>query len=175
MFPNGLIRVFTGQGKGKTTAAVGLAVQAVANGTKVYMVQMLKGPETTGEQMAAKALGPMFTIAGMGRKGLVRSRMYKPIDYELARQALEKARVAMLCGEYGMVIVDEANVAVYKGLIDVQDLLGLLEVKPQGVDLILTGRNAHPEVMAMANSVLEMTKVKHHFEQGIKAREGIEY
>ncbi len=116
MNEKGQIHVFTGEGKGKTTAALGLACRAVGRGLKAFMVQFLKAPDTSGEQFAAKALEPLLTIKPMGRKGFIRRRGCEPLDTVMAELALEEARWAMLHGENNVVILDEANVAVHMGL-----------------------------------------------------------
>ncbi|MBI5250216.1 MAG: cob(I)yrinic acid a,c-diamide adenosyltransferase [Desulfomonile tiedjei] len=171
----GTIQVFTGEGKGKTTAALGLAWRAVGRGLKVFMIQFLKAPETSGEHFAAEAFGPLLTIKPMGRKGFIRRRGCEPLDTVMAELALEEASSAMLSGHYDMIILDEINMALHLGLIRLQDLLHFMKSKPENVELVLTGRYAHPQVIELADSVLEMRKIKHHFDSGIPAREGIEY
>jgi len=170
----GKIRVFTGEGKGKTTAAVGLAVLAVGRGFKVFMVQFLKAPGTTGEQIAIKSLAPKIIIKPMGRKGFIRCGG-EPMDVAMAKHALDEARSTMLSGNFDMIVLDEVNVAVHLGLIDVQDILDLMNSKPDNVELVLTGRDARPEVINRADVVIEMKKIKHQFDQGVKAQKGIDY
>jgi cob(I)alamin adenosyltransferase len=171
----GKIQVFTGDGKGKTTAALGLAWRAIGRGLKVFMVQFLKAPDTSGEHFAAKAFAPLFTIKPMGKEGFIRRRGCDPLDQIMAEMALEEAREAMLSGEYDLIILDEINVAVHLGLLNVTDLLELIDLKPEKVELVLTGRYAHPGVIERADMVLEMKKIKHHFDKGVMARKGIEY
>jgi len=171
----GKIQVFTGEGKGKTTAALGLAWRAIGRGLRVFMVQFLKAPDTSGEHFAAHAFAPMMTIKPMGRKGFIRRRGCEPLDTVMAELAMEEARGAMLSGEYEVVILDEINVAVHLGLVDVKELLDLIDCKPDNVELVLTGRYAHPQIVIRADVVLEMRKIKHHFDNGVAAREGIEY
>lgn len=171
----GTIQVFTGEGKGKTTAALGLAWRAIGRGLKVFMVQFLKAPETSGEHFAAEAFAPLLTIKPMGRKGFIRRRGCEPLDTVMAEVALEEARSAMLSGRYDMIILDEINMAVYLGLIKLQDILEFMKSKPENVELVLTGRYAHPGIIELADYVLEMKKIKHHFDSGMPAREGIEY
>lgn len=175
MAETGKIQVFTGEGKGKTTAALGVAWRAIGMGRRVFMVQFLKAPETSGEQFAAHAFAPMITIKSMGRKGLIRRRGAEPLDAAMAEVALEEARNAMLSGKYDVIILDEINVAVNLGLVKVKDLLNLMDARPENVELVLTGRYADPEIVMRADVVLEMKKVKHHFDKGTPAREGIEY
>lgn len=171
----GKIQVFTGEGKGKTTAAVGLAVRAIGRGFKVFMVQFLKAPNTSGEQIALQALAPSMIIKPMGRKGFIFRRGCEPADIAMATQALDEARSAMLSGNFDVIVLDEVNVAVHLGLIDVQDVLDLINSKPDKVGLVFTGRNASPEIIDQADVVTEMRKIKHHFDKGVRARNGIEY
>jgi cob(I)alamin adenosyltransferase len=175
MINNRPIQVFTGNGKGKTTAALGIALRAMSRGRKVYMVQFLKSPESTGEHRSAKALAPMIVIEPMGRKGFIRKGQGRPGDRDMAIAALDEARQAMLSGLYHMIILDEINVAVHMNLVEIQELLNFIEDKPPEVELVLTGRYAHPDVIARADTVLEMKKIKHHYDEGIAAITGIEY
>jgi cob(I)alamin adenosyltransferase len=175
MEENGRVHVFTGDGKGKTTAALGLAWRALGRGLKVFMVQFLKAPDSSGEHFAAKAFEPMFTIEPMGRKGFIRKPDPESDDRIMADRALQEARNAMLGGEFDVVILDEINVAVNLGLIPVESVLDFLDARPDRVEMVFTGRNAHPDVIERADYVLEMRKIKHPFDQGIAARKGIEY
>jgi len=172
---NGKVQVFTGDGKGKTTAAAGSALRAAGRGLKVLMIQFLKAPDTSGEHFAIKALEPMITIKPMGRKGFIRVRGVDPLDAEMAKTALEEAKWAMSDGEYDMIILDEVNLAVHFGLIGVEDVVKLLDSRPEKVELILTGRYASEELISRADLVVEMKKVKHHYDNGVGAREGMEY
>lgn len=169
------IKVFTGEGKGKTTSALGEALGAVARGLKVFMVQFMKAPDSTGEHFAAQYLQDLLTILPMGTKGFI----FKPGRDQPAavhaREALGKARAAMLNGDFRVVILDEVNVALFMDLIGVEDVLELIASKPETVELVLTGRNAHPRIVERADCVLEMRKIKHHYDQGVAAGEGIEY
>jgi cob(I)alamin adenosyltransferase len=175
MAEKGAIHVYTGDGKGKTTAALGLAWRAVSRGLKVYMVQFMKAPNTSGEHLFADSFAPMFTIRPMGRNGFIGDRPVEPEDLSCAEAALESARGAMLSGKYDVLILDEANVAVYKRLLEVEKLLALMADKPNDLVLVLTGRNAHPDVIDIADVVVEMKKIKHHFDKGVRATEGIDY
>lgn len=175
MTKNGLIRVFTGNGKGKTTAALGIALRCISNGRKVFMVQFLKSPDSTGEHKSAEALAPMLVIEPMGRKGFIRRGQGKPGDREMAIAALDEARRVMLDGSYQVIILDEVNIALHMNLLEAEELLSFIDSKPPDVELVLTGRYAHPDVIARADTVLEMKKVKHHFDDGVKATAGIEY
>ncbi len=175
MHEQGTVQVITGDGKGKTTAALGMALMAVERGLKVFMVQFLKAPDTSGEHFAALAYSEQLTIRPMGRKGFIRGRRAVQADKSMAEKALEAARAALVSGNYEMVILDEANVAVHLGLVGVESLMKVLESKPAYVTMIITGRYAPPELLDSADSVLEMRKVKHPFDSGIPATEGIEF
>jgi cob(I)alamin adenosyltransferase len=175
MSNKGPIRVFTGNGKGKTTAALGVALRAVAAGRKVFMVQFLKSPDSTGEHMSAKSLAPMLVIEPMGRKGFIRQGKGQPGDRDMALAALHEAKQAMLSGLYQVIILDEVNVAVHMKLLETEELLKFIEKKPEEVELVLTGRYAHPNITERADTVLEMKKMRHHFDEGIAATPGIEY
>jgi cob(I)alamin adenosyltransferase len=171
----GRIQVFTGEGKGKTTAALGLAVRAIGRGLKVYMVQFLKAPHTSGEHVAVQSLAPMLIIKAMGRKGFIGKNEPDSEDVNMAEHALNDARIAMLGGSYDVIILDEVNIALHLGLISLPRLLEFLDSKPDNVELVLTGRYARPEVISRADAVQEMKKIKHHFDKGGKARKGFEY
>ncbi len=175
MREQGTVQLITGDGKGKTTAALGMALMAVERGLKVFMVQFLKAPDTSGEHFAALACSEQLTIRPMGRKGFIRARRAVQADKSMAEKALEAARAALVSGNYEMVILDEANVAVHLGLVGVESLMKVLESKPAYVTMIITGRYAPPELLDSADSVLEMRKVKHPFDSGIPATEGIEF
>lgn len=175
MNDEGKIQVFTGEGKGKTTAALGLAWRAIGRGKKVLMIQLLKAPNTSGEQLAADALGSRFDMKPVGRKGFIYRTGCEPLDRTLAEIGLEEVRKAYAAGYYDVIILDEVNVAVHLGVLDVEDVLELMDSKPAHVELILTGRYAPKAVVEKADAVLEMKKIKHHFDAGVPAREGIEY
>lgn len=175
MSGNGRIHVITGDGKGKTTAAIGMALRAVSRGMRVLMVQFLKGPDSSGEHFAAPALEPLLKIIPKGKKGFVVRRGSDSPDRAQAQNALAETRSDMLDGKYDVIVLDEINVAVHMGLVDVESVLEFMNCKPEAVQLVVTGRYAHPLVIERADSVLEMVKIKHHFDEGISAREGIEY
>jgi cob(I)alamin adenosyltransferase len=170
----GLIQVYTGNGKGKTTASLGLALRAVGRELKVCMIQFMKGGGPYGEQMAAERLAPFLTIIQTGRPGWVNKDNPHETDKSLAAEALELARKTMLGGEYDMIILDEINGAVSMGLLPVEALLDLMQAKPQHVELVLTGRNAHEKVIEAADLVTEMREIKHYYKAGVPSREGIE-
>ena len=170
----GLIQVYTGPGKGKTTAALGLAMRAIGHGLKVYVIQFMKGNIRYGELETARRLSPHIVIRQMGRETFVDRNNPDKIDIELAQQGLQLAGEIIGAGEYDIVVLDEINVAVDFGLISLEDLLKLLDTKPAHVELILTGRHAKREVIERADLVTEMVEVKHYYKAGIRSREGIE-
>lgn len=170
----GLIQVYTGNGKGKTTAALGLALRAIGHGMKVLMIQFMKGNTRYGELESAKRLSPHFTIKQFGRETFISKSNPDPKDLELAQEGFSMAQKAIQAKEYDMVILDEINLAIDYGLIPVSDLLQLIDSKPDTLELILTGRNAKPEILERADLVTEMVERKHYFAKGVSAREGIE-
>ncbi len=169
----GLVMVYTGSGKGKTTAAVGQALRAIGHGYRVYMIHFMKGRDY-GEFLAASHL-PNLTVVRAGRDVFVNRENPDPVDLELARDGFERAKKAVCSGEYDLVVLDEINVAVDYGLISEKDLLELLEQKPPQVDLVLTGRGASPELVKRADMVSEILAIKHHYDAGVDGRKGIEY
>jgi cob(I)alamin adenosyltransferase len=166
----GMIQVYTGNGKGKTTAALGLALRAVGHGRKVIVIQFLKGKELSGERVSAKLLAPLLTIIPMGRHGFVNLVDPDPEDKELARKALGYAKELMKKNACDILILDEVNVAVAYNLIPVQDLLEVLDSKPEPMELILTGRNALPKILEKADLVTEMKNLKHYYDKGVPDR-----
>ena len=170
----GLIQVYTGNGKGKTTAALGLALRAVGHGLKVLIIQFMKGNINYGELESAKKLSPYLTIKQMGRETFVSKTDPDPIDIKLAQEGFSLAKKEIENGEYDIVILDEINVAIDYGLIPLSDLLDVLDTKPLGVELLLTGRNAKPEILERADLVTEMVDRKHYYKKGVSARDGIE-
>ena len=173
----GLLIIYTGNGKGKTTAAMGTAVRAVGQGFRVLMVQFIKGSWHYGELDAAKMLGEgRFDIRPMGR-GFVKagSEQPSPEDVEAARKAWQYGREQMFSRQYQLVIFDEVNYAIHYGMLDVAEVKEALAGRPQDVHVILTGRNAHPDLVEMADLVTEMKQLKHPFEAGVRAQRGIDY
>jgi cob(I)alamin adenosyltransferase len=169
-----MIQVYTGDGKGKTTAALGLAFRAVGHGQKVVMIQFLKGPEQTGEIKAAQKLAPLLTIKPMGRTGFIDKDHPNPEDKTLAINALDYAREMMFNRTIDILILDEINVALAFGLLPVEAVLDLIKTKPVSLELVLTGRYADPKIWEKADLVTEMKNIKHYFAQGVPDREGIE-
>lgn len=170
----GLVHVYTGPGKGKTTAALGLALRASGHGKKVYIIQFMKGRIDYGELKACKD-NPNITIEQFGRPQFVDRENPEKEDLDFAKQALEKARQVMVSGEYHILILDEINVALDFNLVKLEDVIDLIENKPEEIELILTGRNANPEVSKIADYVTEMLAIKHPYEEGQVGRKGIEF
>ena len=170
----GLIQVYTGNGKGKTTAALGLALRAVGHRLKVLMIQFLKGGIAYGELKSAKKLSPYLKIVPMGRECFIDKKNPHPEDRRWARKGWKLAQRAVQSQEYELVILDEINVAVEYGLVSLDELLALMRNKPEKVELILTGRWAKPEVLRRADLVTEMKEIKHYYQKGIESRVGIE-
>jgi len=170
----GLIQVYTGEGKGKTTAALGLGLRAVGRGLKVYVIQFIKGRDT-GESRAAARLAPEMTLRFFGRPGFGRLRSPSPEDLRLIREAWDLARRVIAAGDHDLVILDEINLALAYGLVPLAEALEVLSLRPPRVEVVLTGRNAPPELLEMADLVTEVRPVKHYFQAGVRAREGIEW
>jgi len=172
----GLVVVLTGKGKGKTTSALGMALRACGHGMRVLMVQFIKGGRPTGELAAAERLRPEFEIRRFG-KGFVCTGVRKPSpeDVAAAQEGLAFAREAVASGRYQMVILDEINYAVRYGLVPIGDVMRLVNEKPAALHLVLTGRDAHPTLVARADLVTEMCAIKHPFDSGRKATRGIEF
>ena len=178
----GLILINTGPGKGKSTAAMGTAFRAVGNGMRVLMLQFLKGSWHYGELDAAAALSGTeefrgcFVMKQMGR-GFVKvgGAETDPEDVQLVEAAWAEAEEAILGGEWDMVVLDEINYAISYGMLDPAKVVDVLQRRPEMVHVILTGRNAHPSLVEIADTVTEMREVKHAYQKGILAQRGIEY
>ena len=173
-FEEGLVQVYTGDGKGKSTAAFGLALRAMGRGLKVKVVQFLKGDTRYGEIIALKQF-PAIDVVQFGSPEFVNPLHPREEDRQMARDALAHAREALLSEKYDIVIIDEIHVAAKLGLISVDDILGLIKDRPKRIELVLTGRDADPRVIEAADLVTQMTLIKHPYEKGISARYGIEY
>ncbi|MBM4031753.1 MAG: cob(I)yrinic acid a,c-diamide adenosyltransferase [Planctomycetes bacterium] len=173
-WPRGFVQLYTGDGKGKTTAALGLALRAAGRGLRSYMGQFMKG-RPGGEHEAVGRLAGLITIETYGSGRFLRpDEPPDPVEAALARDGLARARAAMLSGEYRLVVLDEACVAVAYGLLSVGEVLAFIREKPDGVELVLTGRGAPPELIAAADLVSDIHALKHYLAQGVEAREGIE-
>jgi cob(I)alamin adenosyltransferase len=170
----GHIQVYTGDGKGKTTAALGLALRAAGYKHKVYIGQFLKGQEY-GELLSAKKLQPYITIEQFGRKGFIHvTKDPDEEDIKRAKRGLKKCREAMLSRKYRIIILDEINVAVDLNLLTEGELHKFLDKRPEDVEIILTGRYAPSSLLKRADLVTEMKAKKHYYKKGVRAREGIE-
>ncbi len=170
----GYVHVYTGNGKGKTTAALGQAFRAIGHNLKVFMILFMKGNMEYGELETARRLSNFMEIREMGRETFVSKDNPEAIDIQWAQDGLELAKKVLREAEHDMVILDEINVALDFGLINLDDVLKLIREKPDHVELILTGRYAHADVMASADLVTEMKLVRHYYDRGVEARVGIE-
>jgi cob(I)alamin adenosyltransferase len=170
---HGCVQVYTGNGKGKTTASLGLALRAVGRGLKVCVFQFIKGGGRYGEHLAAEKLAPLLTIIQTGRPGWVDTKDITE-DRRVAQEALVRAEELMTSGQFDLFVCDEINGAVGFGLIDVEQVLELISRKPEKTELVLTGRNAHQLVIEAADLVTEMLEIKHYYKAGVPARTGIE-
>ena len=169
----GYIHIYTGPGKGKTTAALGLGLRANGAGYKVHVIQFMKGRRYS-EINAIEKLDN-FTISQHGRDEFVSKENPDKIDIDLAQKGFSYAKDVIKNKKYDMVILDEINVAVDYNLISEIDVIDLIDNKPENIELVLTGRNAHPEFIRIADVVTEMLEIKHPYQHGIKAKEGIDF
>ncbi len=169
-----MIQVYTGNGKGKTTAAIGQAIRAIGNNFKVLMIQFMKGDKTYGEIIAAKNI-PNFEIKQFGLSTFVKKSEPSPTDIKLAQEGLAFARKALQDNTYQMIILDEINVAIDYGLIKLSEVVEIVKNCPKSVELILTGRYAPKELIDLADLVSEIKEIKHPYTKGYVSREGIDY
>ena len=171
----GLVTIFTGDGKGKTTAAIGTAIRIAGHGLRVLIVFFAKSDRyPRGEDRALCRLHGI-TVTGCHHKGWIKKGKIKAEDKELAESALAAAREAMLNGRYDLIVLDEINIAINFGLVGIDEVIGFINDKPYNVELILTGRYAKPKLIKMADLVTEMHMVKHPYGKGVKACQGIDY
>lgn len=166
--------MYTGGGKGKTTAALGVVLRALGHGLRAHIVYFMKGDTRYGEQVALAQL-PGVSLQRFGLPSLCNPRSPRPEEHLEAERALQAARQAVVAGQFQVVVLDEVNVALAFGLIPLEPVLALIRDRPPGVELILTGRKAPPELIAAADLVTEMQEVKHPFQRGVLARAGIDY
>ena len=172
----GLVFVFTGEGKGKTSAALGMmAIRAAGRGMRVLILQFMKGRSDLGELYALDKANLPITFMQFGRPGFVQSRVCEPLDIHIAQQGLKTLREAIGKRSYDMIILDEINTAVDFGLLKIDEVISVVKERPSGPHMVLTGRNASKNLIEIADLVTEMKEVKHHYHQGIKAQEGIEF
>jgi cob(I)alamin adenosyltransferase len=169
----GLLQVYTGDGKGKTTAALGLALRAWGRGLKVCMIQFMKKGEDYGEILALRRME--VDLYQFGSDRLITKNSVHPEDVKLAHRALAFAESVLVSGEYDVIILDEINVALFFGLVDPEEVLSALRRRRKDVEVILTGRNAPPEIIAEADLVTRMVAEKHPYDKGVIARAGIEF
>jgi len=177
MEKDGLIIVYTGKGKGKTTAALGIALRATGYGKKICMIQFIKGSWHYGEMDSSKRLEPEFEIVAIGKGfvGIIDDKSPKEDHEKIAKEAVRISNEKIQSGKYDIVILDEINYAVNLGLIPVEDVLNIIRSKPQEMDLVLTGNYAKDKIIEIADLVTEMKEIKHPFQQGIKAKKGIDF
>jgi cob(I)alamin adenosyltransferase len=168
----GYVQVYTGDGKGKTTAAFGLTLRATGAGLKVFIAQFIK----TGDYSEIAALKRFSDLATVEQFGTGKFILDAPSldDRQAAQRGLDRVQSVFQSGEYDLVVLDEANVAVACGVFSVKDLLKVIQLKPENVELVITGRNADPRIIEKADLVTEMIAVKHYFSNGVSARAGIE-
>lgn len=170
----GLVEVFTGEGKGKTSAALGIVLRALGHGLRVCVVYFMKGDYPYGERAIFPKL-PDVKVLSFGKSGFIDPENIKPEEIEQAEQGLAAARKVLSSGDYDLVILDEVNLAVAWKLVKLDEVLKLISDKPESVDLILTGRRADAKLVQAADLVTEMLKIKHPYDKGLKARRGIDY
>jgi len=169
----GLVQLYTGDGKGKTTAALGLALRAAGHGLRTYIAQFMKGQDY-GELHSAPLLAPYVTIEPLGQLAFVRADQITPEDIALVQRGLERVRQVLVGGAYQIVVLDEINMAIYFGLATVEQVLEIIRSRPAGIELVLTGRRAPQELIDAADLVTEMREIKHPYQKGVLARRGIE-
>lgn len=177
MGEGGLVIVYTGKGKGKTTAALGIALRATGHELKTCMVQFIKGSWHYGEMSSSKRLEPEFELSAVGRGfvGIMDDSSPKEAHREIADEAVRISREKIIGGKYDIVILDEINYAVNLGLVPVESVLDLIKCRPGNVSLVLTGNHARQEIIDAADLVTEMKEVKHPFQRGIRAKKGIDF
>ena len=169
----GFIHIYTGNGKGKTTAAIGLGIRATGEGLKVYMIQFMKGRRYS--EIDALENIKELTVIQFGRDKFVSKENPEQIDIDLARKGFEHAKEIIKNGEHDLIILDEINVAVDFKLIPLKDVLKLMDEKPEKVELVLTGRYVHPDMVKQADLVSEILEIKHPYQNGIQSRKGIDW
>ncbi|MBR1943337.1 cob(I)yrinic acid a,c-diamide adenosyltransferase [bacterium] len=176
---HGYIQVYTGDGKGKTTASLGLCMRALGRNWKVLLVMFTKGGDNYGELISFKKLSPEIndnlTVLQAGLDRIVYSDNVNKNDETEIQKGWKVVKDAIRSNSYNLIIMDEANIALDLGLIDLQDMLETLKNKPEEMEIVLTGRNAKPEIVDIAHLVSKIEPVKHYWDTGVVAREGIEY
>jgi len=174
---DGLVIVYTGKGKGKTTAALGMALRAIGHDHKICMIQFIKGSWHYGEMASSKLLEPHFELVAVGKGfvGILDDKSPREEHVKMAQEAVHISREKIQSKKYDIIILDEINYAVNLGLVEVNDVLDLIKIKPSTLHLVLTGNYASDEIINAADLVTEMKEVKHPFQVGIKAKKGIDY
>jgi len=174
---DGMVIVYTGNGKGKTTAALGLSLRAIGYEHKVCMLQFIKGSWHYGEMDSSKKLGPNFELIAVGKGfvGILDDKSPREEHKKYAAEALKICREKIFSEKYDIVILDEVNYAINLGLLDVNEIIKLIKEKPKKLDLVLTGNHAKEEIIELADLVTEMKEIKHPFKSGIKAKKGIDF
>lgn len=170
-----MIQVYTGNGKGKTTAALGQCFRAAGHGLRSIIFFFMKGYIEYGELDASERMGDLISVVQCGRASFVDKDNPDPVDVQMAREGFARAREAVLSAEYDIVVLDELCVALDFKLIELQEAIDLLEEAPGGLELIVTGRYAPPEIIEKADLVTEMREIKHYYQQGVEARKGFEF
>jgi len=174
---HGYIQIYTGDGKGKTTASLGLALRALGHGWKVLIIQFTKGDSATsyGEIASSAKFLDNLEVVQFGMDRVPYSHNVSMEDFKEARKGWEFAKNAIASGEYQLIILDEINICTAMNMVKVSEVKEALLNKPENLEIVLTGRYAHPELKAMAHLVTEMKPIKHYFDIGVMARQGIEY
>jgi len=172
-FSKGYIHVYTGDGKGKTTAALGLALRAIGAGIRVFFAQFVKGKHYSEIDSLENFSDRMITVRQYGLETFIHDKPSAE-DISLVRKGLSEVRKIIQSGEYGLIILDEATIANFFSLFSVDELLEVISEKPEQVELVITGRRADPRLIEAADLVTEMKEIKHYYQQGVKARKGIE-
>lgn len=171
----GLIHIYTGNGKGKTTAALGIALRAAGQGLKVLILQFMKRRQNIGEIRVLESANLPIKIEQYGRRVFFKTRTCEPMDIYMAHKGLEAFEKAMESGEYDMIVLDEINMAIHFGLLNLEEVIRAIERRPSNLHLILTGRRAKTALIDIADLVTEMREVKHYFNRGVVAQKGLEY
>jgi len=171
----GLIFVFTGKGKGKTSAALGMALRAAGQGLRVLILQFMKRKSNIGEVMALEKVDLPITLRQYGRSVFFKTRTCEPMDIHMAHQGLQAFEEAMESRTYDLIILDEINMAIYFDMLELEEVMQVIEKRPPELHLVLTGRYARKEILEIADLITEMQEAKHHYNDGVRAQKGIEF
>lgn len=177
MGKDGLVIVYTGNGKGKTTAALGMALRAIGYDHKICMIQFIKGSWHYGEMDSVEKLGSNFELIAVGKGfvGIIDDKSPKEEHEKIAQEAIKISKERIASKKYDLIILDEINYAVNLNLIKIEDVIGLIKNKPESLNLVLTGNHVKPEIIEIADLVTEMKEIKHPYQLGIKAKKGIDF